>query len=615
MLRSLSAVARPIARGIRNVPTKNVSCNLPRGMAARGFSAEAEADVEPRESMEYDVVTVGAGPAGLSAAIRIKQLAMAAGQEINVCVIDKGAEIGAHILSGNVFEPRALDELFPEWRTMEDGPPMETEAKDDEFLVLTGETGSIAVPHFLHPPQLNNAGNYIISLSMLVKWLAAQAEELGVEIYPGFAADEILYDKQGRVRGIATKDVGISKTGTKKDSFAQGMELIGKQTLFAEGARGSCSEDLMKKFDLRKGKDVQTYGLGVKEVWEIPEEQFKEGFIQHTLGWPLQDGPMSKTFGGSFLYHQKPNLVLMGMVVGLDYENPYISPYKEFQRWKHHPEISKHIKGGTCISYGARTLNEGGWHAIPKLTFPGGALVGCSAGFLNAVKIKGSHTAMKSGMLAAEAIFPHLVESAKAAEDASDSAAEYEPIEISAYETALRASWIADELKIIRNTHASFHNGLLAGMTHTALSCFITKGAEPWTLANTVPDSARTGLAKDYKEIVYPKPDGVLSFDLLTNLQRSGTNHDDDQPSHLRIKAEKADVPKGESLMKYAGPEQRFCPAQVYEYADADKDGNRSLVINAQNCLHCKACSIKTPEEYIKWTVPEGGGGPAYTIM
>ena len=614
MLKSLSVLRKPIVRGIRNAPMKNMSLIFPRGMAARCFSAEGEA-VEPRESMEYDVVTVGAGPAGLSAAIHIKQLAMAAGQDINVCVIDKGAEIGAHILSGNVFEPRALDELFPDWRTMENGPPMETKAKDDEFLVLTGETGSIAIPHFLHPPQLNNAGNYIISLSMLVKWLAAQAEALGVEIYPGFAADEILYDEKGRVRGIATKDVGISKTGLKKDSFARGMELIGKQTLFAEGARGSCSEELIAKFDLRKGKDVQTYGLGVKEVWEIPEAQFKEGFIQHTLGWPLQDGPMSKTFGGSFLYHQKPNLVLMGMVVGLDYENPYISPYKEFQRWKHHPEISKHIKGGTCISYGARTLNEGGWHAIPKLTFPGGAIVGCSAGFLNAVKIKGSHTAMKSGMLAAEAIFPHLAEAAKVAEETGDSAVEYEPIEIPAYETALRSSWIADELKIIRNTHAAFHKGLLAGMTHTALSCFITKGEEPWTLSNTVPDSAKTGLAKDFKEIIYPKPDGVISFDLLTNLQRSGTNHDDDQPSHLRIKTEKADVPKGESLAKYAGPEQRFCPAQVYEYSEADKEGNRKLVINAQNCLHCKACSIKTPQEYIKWTVPEGGGGPAYTVM
>eukprot|EP00606_Chrysophyceae_sp_TOSAG23-5_P001439 GSChrysophyteH2.ASY1.ANO1.974.1 assembled CDS len=566
--------------------------------------------------MEYDVVTVGAGPAGLSAAIRIKQLAIKAGQEVSVCVIDKGAEVGAHILSGNVFEPRALNELFPNWEKMDNPPPMDTKADDDEFLVLTSNKSSVAIPHILHPPQLDNDGNYIISLSMMCKWLAEQAEMLGVEIYPGFSADEVLYvyDPSGAVLGVATKDVGIAKSGVHKDSFERGMELRGRQTLFAEGCRGSCSEDIMDKFDLRKGKDVQSYGLGVKEVWTVPEGQFKEGFIQHTLGWPLQDGPLSKTFGGSFLYHQKPNLVLLGMVVGLDYENPYISPYKEFQRWKHHPEIAKHIQGGECISYGARTLNEGGWHAIPKLTFPGGALVGCSAGFLNAVKIKGSHTAMKSGMLAAEAIFPEMARAAKASEEAGEGF-KYQNIEIPEYETNLRKSWIADELKEVRNTHAAFHNGVLAGMTHTALSCFITVGAEPWTLKNTMPDSAKTGLAKDFEEINYPKPDGVLSFDLLTNLQRSGTYHEDDQPAHLRIKPECAHVPVDESMQKYAGPESRFCPAQVYEYTDADEHGDRKLVINAQNCLHCKACSIKTPSQYIKWTVPEGGGGPAYSIM
>lgn len=601
-------VYNTIARNIKNV---KLSCNiLMRHLSTR----------EPREAMHYDVVTVGAGPAGLCAAIRLKQLCNENNIDLSVCIVEKGAEVGAHILSGNVFETKALDELFPNWRDMvgEEAPPLETKAGEDSFLYLT-ESSSFSIPNILLPKQLHNDGNYVVSLSKLVRWLAVQAEELGIEVYPGFAADEVLYREDGSVKGIATKDVGIAKDGTKKDVYTDGIELIARHTLFAEGCRGSCSEEIIEKFELRENKDVQTYGLGIKEVWQIPEDQCKPGFIQHTLGWPLQNSPMSKTFGGTFLYHQAPNLVLMGMVVGLDYENPYLSPYKEFQRWKHHPSISKHIQDGECVSYGARVLNEGGFHAIPKLSFPGGSLIGCSAGFLNAVKIKGTHTAMKSGMLAAESIYPTLtangVDGTVAGSETGECNADEKISVIEKYEESLMSSWIAKELKEVRNTHAAFHWGLLLGMIHTALSCFITKGREPWTLSNQIPDSAKTKLAKDSEVINYPKPDGMISFDLLSNLQRSGTNHDHDQPSHLRIKVDKANVPSQISIKDYAGPEQRFCPAGVYEYTDADDKGERQLVINAQNCVHCKCCSIKTPQEYIKWTVPEGGDGPAYVVM
>lgn len=587
-----------------------------------------------RERMHYDVVCVGAGPAGLSAAIRLKQLAIEKKIDLNICVVEKGAEVGAHILSGNVFEPKALDELFPDWQNM--GAPLETKAGSDRFLVLS-ETSSIGLPNLLLPPQLHNDGNYIISLSKLVRWLAEQAEALGVEIYPGFAASLVLYDEEGAVRGVATKDVGIAKDGSKKDTFEQGIELIARNTLFAEGCRGSCSEEVMQRFKLRdtsvanKEVNVQTYGLGIKEVWQVPDDKFQKGYIQHTLGWPLQSSPFSQVFGGTFLYHMEPNLVLLGMVVGLDYQNPYLSPYKEFQRWKTHPEVSRHLEGGECISYGARCLNEGGYHSIPKLTFPGGALLGCGAGFLNSVKIKGSHTAMKSGMLAAEALYPLLT---RAGEEgtvcaggeevftAMNNGALEESIEAKAYEEALYGSWVAEELRPIRNTHASFHSplGTVGGMAYTALSCFITKGSEPWTFYSNTPDSARTKLAKECEEIQYPKNDGILSFDLLTNLQRSGTSHDHDQPAHLRVKEEQVDTPSDVSIADYAGPEQRFCPAGVYEYTEAMVDPatgcmKRHLVINAQNCVHCKCCSIKTPKEYIRWTVPEGGGGPAYTVM
>jgi electron-transferring-flavoprotein dehydrogenase len=465
------------------------------------------------------------------------------------------------------------------------------------------------------PKELHNHGNYIISLSRLARWLAEQAEGLGVEIFPGFSASEVLCTEQGAVCGVATRDVGVDKDGTRKPTFARGMELHARQTLLAEGCRGSCSEAVMKMFKLREGVEPQSYGLGLKEVWEIPEENHRPGLVQHTLGWPLQHGLLDKTFGGSFLYHMKPNLVLVGFVVGLDYENPYLNPYLGFQQWKHHPDVAKHLHGGKCIAYGARCLNEGGYHAIPRLTFPGGALLGCSAGFLNSVKIKGSHTALASGRMAGEAVFSRLTD-ANAGPSVAESG-ELNPaegaIEVREYQSKLEASWVCEELKAVRNVHSGFHFGVGPGLLHAGLSTLITRGKEPWTLKNTARDCDKTKKAADCPVLEYPKPDGVLSFDLLTNLARSGTNHED-QPSHLRVKPELRDVPTQVSFPEYAGPEQRFCPAKVYEYTESP-EGKPQLVINAQNCVHCKCCSIKMPQEYIEWTVPEGGGGPAYEVM
>lgn len=569
----------------------------------RCFSSADDMLNAEREAMEYDVVIVGAGPAGLSAAIKLKQLEAETGKEVSVCVVEKAAEVGAHILSGNVFQPTALDELFPNWR--EEGALGEdpTEAAKDSFVFLT-ESSSISLPHFLLPPTLHNEGNYIISLSKLVRWLGGKAEELGVEIYPGFPAGEVLYDEaSGGVVGIATSDMGIGKDGQPKDTFMRGMELRAKQTLFAEGARGSCSESVIANFDLRKDCEMQSYGLGIKEVWEVPEENHKAGSIQHTFGWPLD----MNTYGGSFLYHMKPNLILIGFVVGLDYQNPYLSPYEEFQRFKHHPKIASVLEGGECIAYGARVINEGGYQAIPKLTFPGGALIGCSAGFLNVPKIKGTHTAMKSGIVAAEAAFHSVT-----AEEASD-----EIVELVEYEDELKASWVYKELKSVRNYAPAFKWGLLPGVIYSGLSGWVLRGMEPWTLSKhgKARDCDSTKPAAGAKEIQYPKPDGKLSFDILSNLQRSGTNHEHDQPSHLQIKPELAHVPNEISIVEYAGPEQRFCPAKVYEYQPNEKTNAMELVINAQNCVHCKCCSIKMKDEYINWTVPEGGGGPAYEIM
>lgn len=454
-----------------------------------------------------------------------------------------------------------------------------------------------------------------MSLSQFCRWLASQAEEMGVEIYPGFAAAEVLVNDAGAVYGIATRDVGIGKDGTPKSTFERGVELQARQTLFAEGARGSCSEWLTEHFHLREGKDPQTYGLGLKEVWQIPEEKIQPGFVQHSLGFPLQSRPFDKVFGGSFLYHQEPDLVLIGLVVGLDYENPYLDPYKEFQRWKTHPEIAKHLEGGTCLGYGARVLNEGGFHSIPKITFPGGALVGCSAGFLNAVKIKGTHTAMKSGMLAAEAIFDALSDGESVAQSGEMSKAK-EQLELTSYSKKIEDSWIHKELYEVRNAHEAFSRwGTLGGLVYSGFTTHISKGKEPWTLHHTSKDCDKTGKAENFQPISYPPPDGKLTFDLLTNLQRTGTYHEEDQPSHLRIKPQLADIPEKISYQVYAAPEQRFCPAAVYEYVDSADGNEKKLVINAQNCIHCKCCSIKMAKEYIDWTVPEGGGGPKYKIM
>lgn len=569
---------------------------------------------EPREAMDYDVLLVGAGPASLSAAIRMKQLSAEKGTDLSVCVVEKGVEVGSHIVSGNVLEPRALNELLPDWKEL--GAPLDTPVTKDRFLLLT-KNKSLSLPHFLLPREEHNDGNYIISLSKFVRWMGQQAEEAGVEIYPGFSASEVLYRKDGSVGGIATRDVGIGKDGKPKSTFARGMELRARVTLFGEGCRGSCSEELIEKFDLREGGQPQTYGIGVKEVWRIPKEKHQAGLVQHTLGWPLQRSVLDKTFGGSFMYHMEDDLVQIGLVVGLDYENPYINPYEEFQQFKTHPAIREYLEGGECIQYGARCLNEGGYHAIPKLTFPGGGLIGCSAGFLNGVKIKGTHTAMKSGMLAAEAAYEALTATgATPVAETAEIDTEEQAVEISSYGAAVENSWVAEELKAVRNVHAGFHKGFLPGLLHAGIATHVLRGKEPWTISNTEIDANKTRPAKDFSPIEYPKPDGQLTFDLLSNLQRSGTNHNHDQPVHLRIKSGLTEVPSKESYPVYAGPEQRFCPARVYEYTDgSEANGVPQLVINAQNCVHCKCCSIKMPKEYIKWTVPEGGGGPAYELM
>jgi electron-transferring-flavoprotein dehydrogenase len=537
-----------------------------------------------RERMEYDVVIVGAGPSGLAAAIRLKQLAVAAERELSVCVVEKGSEVGAHILSGAVFEPRALSELIPDWR--EQGAPLVTPATEDRFLLLT-KARALQLPT---PPQMANHGNYIISLGNLCRWLAQQAEVLGVEIYPGFAAAEVLYDAAGRVTGVATGDMGIGKDGRPTDRYQPGVELIGKETLFAEGCRGSLTKTLVERFRLRDGIDPQTYAIGIKELWEIAPERHQPGLVIHTVGWPLD----AATYGGSFLYHIENRQVAVGFVIGLDYRNPFLNPFEEFQRFKTHPAIRPFFKGGRRIAYGARALNEGGFQSIPRLDFPGGALIGCAAGFLNVPKIKGSHTAMKSGMVAAETIFRRI---------SGEPAAEVR--------RALEESWVWDELRRVRNIRPSFRWGLWAGLAYSALDTYVLRGAAPWTLHHH-PDYLQLTRASEARRIEYPRPDGKITFDRLSSVFISNTNHEEDQPPHLRLRDPKKAIAVNYRL--YDSPEQRYCPAGVYEIVQ-QADNEPYLQINAQNCVHCKTCDIKDPEQNIDWAVPEGGGGPNYPNM
>ncbi len=554
--------------------------------------AELLAEYGPREAMEYDVVVVGGGPAGLAAAIRLKQRATQSGKEMSVCVLEKGGELGAHILSGAVMDPIAINELFADWK--ERGAPLNTPVTEDRFLFLSASKAT-KTPSWMLPACFQNHGNYIVSLANVVRWLGQQAEALGVEIFPGFPAAEILYNDNGAVRGVATGNMGIDRHGKPTASFQLGMELHAKYTFFAEGARGHLGKQLMSQFDLNAGRDPQTYGIGIKELWEIDPKQHKPGLVIHTAGWPLDND----TYGGSFLYHLENNQVAVGYVVGLGYENPYLSPFEEFQRYKTHPDIKPFFEGGKRLSYGARAITAGGLQSLPKLTFPGGALLGCDAGFLNTSRIKGSHAAIKSGMLAADAAF-----------DALANNREYD--ELTAYTETFEQSWLKEELYKARNFKPAMAKGLYTGALLVGIDQVLFQGKAPWTLHHKHADHTCLKPAANFKPIVYPKPDGKLTFDRLSSVFISNTNHTEDQPIHLTLKD--PSIPVNVNLAEFAGPESRYCPAGVYEFVK-NTDNTDRLQINAQNCVHCKTCDIKDPTQNIVWVTPEGGGGPNYPNM